>query len=195
MKRSPQPYRNRPYRNQHRALIIWAIVILALLARLYFVPAESPGPELLSEGIHEVQRVVDGDTLLLTSGARVRLQGIDTPETVREDYPVERWGTEASQFTKDFVHRADNRVRLTFGSERKDRFDRFLVFAWNGDVLLNEELVRAGLAHARPNYRYNGSIKRRLMKAQEEAQRAGRGLWSDQPGHLVPTNELLEVDE
>jgi endonuclease YncB( thermonuclease family) len=44
--------------------------------------------------------------------------------------------------------------------------------------MLNEELVRAGLAHARLDY-HNGSImKRRLAKAQDEAQRAGRGLWS-----------------
>ncbi len=192
MKRSPRLDHHRPYRNQHRALIIWTIIILALLARLYFGPNETSGPELLSEGIHEVRRVVDGDTLLLTSGARVRLQGIDTPETVREDFPVERWGPEAAQFTKDFVHRAGNHVRLTFGAERKDRFDRFLAFAWNGDVLLNEELVRAGLAHARPGYRYSGAIKRRLMNAQEAAQKAGRGIWSDQPGHLVPENELLQ---
>jgi micrococcal nuclease len=189
MTRSPQPYRT-----QHRSLIIWALLILGLLARLYFGPVETPGPELLSEGIHEVRRVVDGDTLLLASGARVRLQGIDTPETVREDFPVESWGPEASQFTEDFVHRADNHVRLTFSAERKDRFDRFLAFVWNGDVLLNEELVLAGLAHARPAYRYSESIKRRLMKAQEEAQRAGRGIWSNQPGHLVPSNKLLETD-
>ena len=52
-----------------------------------------------------MQRVVDGDTLLMVGGARVRLEGIDTPETVREDYPVEPWGPEASAFTKEFVRK------------------------------------------------------------------------------------------
>jgi micrococcal nuclease len=136
------------------------------------------GPELLEEGMHEVRRVVDGDTLLLTSGARVRLQGIDTPETVREGFDVEAWGPEASRFAKEFIASADNRVRLTFGLERKDRHDRFLAFVWHGERMLNEELVRAGFAHARLDYRYSGLMKRRLQRAQAEARRAGRGLWS-----------------
>jgi micrococcal nuclease len=110
----------------------------------------------------------------------VRLQGIDTPETVLEDSPVEAWGPEASQFTKDFVERAGQRVRLTFSLERKDRQDRFLAFVWDGDVMLNEELVRAGLADARLDYRYSGTMKRRLERAEEEAKKAGRGIWSAQ---------------
>jgi micrococcal nuclease len=135
----------------------------------------------LEEGIHEVRRVVDGDTLLLTSGARVRLQGINTPETVEENHPVEAWGPEAGQFTKDFITHAGGRVRLTFSLERRDRYDRFLAFVWNGDTMLNEELVRAGLAQARLDYRYSGTMKRRLAAAQEEAKRTGRGIWSTSP--------------
>lgn len=147
-------------------------------------------PGQLEEGIHQVRRVVDGDTLLMESGARVRLQGINTPETVKEDSPVEAWGPEASQFTKDFVHHANNRVRLTFSLERKDRFDRFLAFVWDGEVMLNEELVRAGLAQARLDYRYSGLMKRRLAQAQEEARRAGRGIWSKT--NAIPARSAAE---
>jgi micrococcal nuclease len=161
---------------------------LALVAWRAFSAATVPtGPQLLEEGVHEVRRAVDGDTLLLASGARVRLQGIDTPESVTPDQPVERWGPEASQFTNDFVRQADHRVRLTFSLERKDRHDRFLAFVWNGDVMLNEELVRAGLANARLDYRYSGTMKRRLEKAQNEARRAGRGIWSG--------SEIAQVDK
>lgn len=186
---------HRPFRNDHRSLILWLVCIVALVARLYMVRTEAPGPKLLKEGIHEVRRVVDGDTLLLTTGARVRLQGINTPETVRENFPVEPWGPEASQFTKDFIRKAGNYVRLTFSEERKDRFDRFLAFAWNGEILLNEELVRAGLAYARPGYNYSGPIKRRLLKAQDEAQRAGLGIWSNPTGHLDKSRQRLEEDD
>jgi micrococcal nuclease len=97
---------------------------------------------------------------------------------VKEYSPVETWGPEAGQFTKDFIVRANNRVRLTFGLERKDRYDRFLAFVWNDDILLNEELVRNGLAQARLDYRYSGTMKQRLAKAQDDARRAGRGIWS-----------------
>jgi micrococcal nuclease len=169
----------RRYWRQPRPLAFFLLCCMLVLWRIYAAPGEAvPPPEALDEGLHHVRRVIDGDTLLLESGARVRLQGIDTPETVKEDAPVEAWGPEASQFAKDFIDRADQCVRLTFSLERKDRHDRFLAFVWNGEVMLNEELVRAGLAHARLDYRYSSAIKRRLSIAQEEARKAGRGLWS-----------------
>jgi micrococcal nuclease len=170
--------RERAYYRSYRGFWLWLIVALVVLWRIYTAPQTPPGPEVLEEGVHVVQRVVDGDTLLLASGARVRLQGIDTPETVAEDRPVDEWGAEASQFTKDFIARAGGGLRLTFSLERRDRFDRFLAFAWNGDTLLNEELVRAGLAEARGDFRFSNTMKRRLVAAQEEAKRAGRGIWS-----------------
>jgi micrococcal nuclease len=170
--------RSRRYWRDYRARVIWLACLLLVLWRWHAIQGVEAGPELLHEGIHKVRRVVDGDTLVLASGARVRLQGIDTPETVAENRPVEAWGPEASQFTKDFVQQAGRQVRLTFSLERKDRYDRFLAFVWDGDVMLNEELVRAGLAHARLDYRYSGRMKRRLAAAQDEARRAGRGLWS-----------------
>ena len=69
-------------------------------------------------------------------------------------------------------------MRLTFPLERLDKYQRFLAFVWNGDELLNEELVRAGLAHAKLGYNFNSALKRRIADAQKEAQREGRGIWS-----------------
>lgn len=172
--------RARAYHRSYRAVLLWLLVAFFILWRIYAAPQVQPGPEVLEEGNHEVQRVVDGDTLLLKSGARVRLQGIDTPETVMENHPIEAWGPEASQFTKDFIRDAGGRVRLTFSLERRDRHDRFLAFVWNGNSMLNEELVRAGLAEARLDYRYSATMKRRLAAAQQQAKRAGRGIWSKQ---------------
>ncbi|MFO0788765.1 MAG: thermonuclease family protein [Pirellulales bacterium] len=177
---------SRRYWYDHRWSTIWLVVLLFILWRANSFTPPQPAPDQLDEGIHEVLRDVDGDTILLTNGARVRLQGINCPESVKPDSPVEPWGPEASQFTKDFLQRAHHRVRLTFSLERKDRYDRFLAFVWDGDTLLNEELVRAGLAHARLDYRYSGAMKRRLAAAQQEAQKAKRGLWSGK--HPIPLN-------
>jgi micrococcal nuclease len=174
--------RDRPYWRSVRTYWYW----FAIAALLVFQWAAYPpglvtpdGPPTLTEGIHEIRRVVDGDTLLLESGARVRLVGVDTPEIVGEHTLAEAWGPEASQFTKDFIKRADDRVKLTFGNERIDDYGRYLAFVWVGDNLLNEELVRAGLAEARLRWRYSESMKRRLRLAQDEARRAKRGIWSD----------------
>ena len=173
---------NRPprrYWQEHRGAAIWLLLLLLAVWRAYSSAAPAV-PEQLEEGIHEVRRAVDGDTLLLVSGARIRLQGVNTPETVKPDHPVEAWGPEASQFTKDFIEKAGHRVRLTFSLERKDRYDCFLAFVWDGDVMLNEELIRAGLGYARRDYRYSEAMKRRFTRAQDDARRAGRGIWSTQ---------------
>lgn len=167
------------YWHEHRALAFWLVCTALVAWRGFAITTGGSAPEFLSEGLHEVARVVDGDTLLLASGARVRLQGIDTPETVQPDQPVEAWGPEANRFTKNFIANAANRVQLTFSLERKDRYDRFLAFVWNGNVMLNEELVRAGLANARLDFRFSGIMKNRLAKAQDDARRAGRGIWSN----------------
>jgi micrococcal nuclease len=179
---------SRRYWYDYRAEAFWIVCLLLLSWRAYSVATSESVPELLSEGPHEVRRVIDGDTLLLASGARVRLQGIDAPESVTPERPVEAWGPEASQFAKDFVDRAGGQVRLTFGLERKDRFDRFLAFVWDGDVMLNEELLRAGLAQARLGFRYSGDLKSRFAKAEEEARRAGRGIWSNR--RVLPANSV-----
>ena len=177
----------RPYWRSLRTHWYW-FAIAALLAFQWTMYPPVPGPpprptgrEVLTEGVHRVRRVVDGDTLLMQSGARVRLEGIDTPETVREDYPVEPWGPEASAFSKEFVKQARGRVKLTFAGERLDNYGRYLAFAWDGDQMLNEELVRAGLATARLGWNFSSTLKRRLRLAQEEAQRAKRGIWSGEP--------------
>lgn len=170
---------SRRYWYDHRAAAIWIVGLLLVAWRAYVTATQPSGPETLEAGTVEVRRVVDGDTLVLVSGARVRLQGINCPESVKPNSPVEPLGPEASQFTEDFIRSARSRVRLSFGSERKDQYDRFLVFVWNGERLLNEELVRAGLAQAKLGYRYSGAMKNRLAKAQDEARRAGRGIWSN----------------
>ena len=63
-----------------------------------------------------------------------------------KDSPSKPGGRKPASSRRILSRAPSNRVRLTFGLERKDRHDRFLAFVWNGDVMLNEELVRAGLA-------------------------------------------------
>lgn len=125
-----------------------------------------------------VQRVVDGDTLLLANRQRIRLIGVDTPETVAPDRPVERFGPEASAFTRRMVE--GRRVRLGFDKERIDRFGRYLAYVYVDEraVMLNEELIRAGLSKAQLQYPYSNAMKRRFRDAENEARAHQRGLWS-----------------
>lgn len=91
-----------------------------------------------------VQRVIDGDTFVLETGEKVRLIGIDSPETVHPRKPVESFGLEASQFTKRLLE--GKHVELEFDVDRYDRYNRLLAYVYVDGVFLNEELVRQGLA-------------------------------------------------
>ena len=133
-------------------------------------------PESVLEGTYGVRRVVDGDTLLMADGTRLRLIGINCPESVKPNHPVEPFGPESSQFTRDFIGK--QKVRLQFDKERKDQYDRMLAYVFVGDQMLNEELLRAGLARYEHNFRYSESMKRRFRKARDEARGAKRGIWS-----------------
>ena len=124
-----------------------------------------------------VTRVVDGDTahvLLDGRDVTIRFIGIDTPESVAPDQPVECFGPQAADYTTDRLE--GTRVRLEFDVEREDRFGRTLAYVWIGDELFNETLVRDGYALVTtfpPNVRYVG----RFVAAQRDARERGRGLW------------------
>lgn len=155
------------------------LVIFALFAVRYFggEPREGPPVDIADpEQTYVVERVIDGDTLLLTNGERLRLLGVDTPETVHPSQSVEPLGPEASQFTKRLAE--GKIVRLGFDKERRDRYGRLLVYVYIDGLMLNEELIRAGLSGAQLQYPYSDKMKRRFRQAEDEAREARRGLWA-----------------
>ena len=173
-KRIARPLR---YRVRRPLALVGLFLVIALLR--FWASDHRPlsPPESLEEGTHRVRRVVDGDTLLLESGARVRLIGADTPETVKPNHPVELFGPEATLFTERRIRSAGGEVRLQMDRERKDRFGRFLAYVFVDDQMLNEELIRQGLATAQTEFNYSSSMKRRFRQAEGEARLAGRGIW------------------
>src|SRR5690606_24563738 len=110
--RRSQPRRIRP----PRIGVAVAMLLVAILVARYAVDA--PNQPAQPVAFAQVERVVDGDTLLLADQTRVRLQGIDTPETVKPDTPPQPWGQEATEFTRAFL--AAGPVRLEFDRERTD---------------------------------------------------------------------------
>ncbi len=120
-------------------------------------------------------RVVDGDTIRL-GDERVRLVGVDTPETRRPGSPVECFGKQATAFTRRFVE--GRRVTLEYDVERRDRYGRLLAYVRRAAdrAFLNAELVARGYAQVLtipPNVRY----AERFLALQRRAREQERGLW------------------
>jgi micrococcal nuclease len=135
-----------------------------------------------------VKRAVDGDTLLLENGERVRLIGIDTPEMHESNKldkdarrsgqsrsAIQKLGEQAYEFTKNLVE--GQRVSLEFDVERYDRYDRILAYVYLKDgTFVNAEIVRQGYASLMtfpPNVKYADLF----LKLYRQARENKRGLW------------------
>ena len=151
------------------------------------LPSRSESP--IEAGMWDVVRVVDGDTLIVGDRAdpdkqhRVRLIGADAPESVSTRTPVEPFGLEASEFVKEMIAGAGGRVRLAFDGEQTDRYNRVLAMVYletpDGEVWLNELVIREGFAVARLEYRYSQGAKLAFAAAEIEARRNKRNIWKD----------------
>ena len=151
-------------------------VILAIALLSYIIWTYSGGDP--RGGWVIVTRVTDGDTIGVGRGWRyqkVRLIGVDAPETAHPEKPVEFLGLEASNFTQSQL--LGKRIRLEFEVNKKyDRYGRLLayVFLKNGTIF-NEELIKRGYARViapSPFRRY-----RDFKRCESEAREAGVGIW------------------
>ncbi len=127
-----------------------------------------------------VQRVVDGDTLAVETGGveeRVRLIGIDTPESVKAGTEVECYGKEASARTAELLP-AGTEVVLERDVQARDRYDRLLAYAYRASdgLFVNEAIVTEGYGQP-AEYPPNTAHSARLALAGRQARGAGRGLW------------------
>lgn len=142
-------------------------------------PAASlpPTSEAPSGATGVVTRLVDGDTLEV-DGVRVRLIGIDTPESKRPGSPVECFALEASARTAALLP-VGTGVRLVLDVERTDRYGRTLAYVYrqSDGLFVNAALVRDGYASVLtvpPNVAHADEF----VALQREARASGRGLWS-----------------
>ncbi|NHN28473.1 thermonuclease family protein [Paenibacillus agricola] len=161
--------------NFKRILAGLLMVVLLAGCQLQATPASSAtGRDQV-----KVTRIVDGDTLeILLNGKKekLRLIGVDTPETKKANTPVMFYGEEAAQYTKK---RLDQKmIELEWDVDRKDQYDRLLAYVWIEGELFNRALIREGyarLATFPPNVRYVDKFK----LDQEDARKKQKGLWKD----------------
>ena len=179
-----------------RAATVWLLALATMAAvllggcrpdappRLATSPAERASWPRVPAGAvaARVERVVDGDTFVAELGGRserVRIIGVDTPETVDPDRPVQPYGKEASNFAKRML--SGRTVRLVGDVEPRDRYGRLLAYVWLPDgTFWNALLAAEGYAQLitiPPDVTY-ASLFRHLV---DEARSTHRGLWAGRP--------------
>lgn len=154
-------------------LIILVFILLSIISNNKPVVKNQEPPK--AQDTFKVTRVIDGDTVELENGSKVRYIGIDTPETVDPRKPVQCFGKEASRFNKQLVE--GKVVRLEKDVSETDKYSRLLRYVYVGDTFVNDYLVRQGYGHSSsfpPDVKY----QEQFLQAQKEAREKGLGLWS-----------------
>ena len=153
-----------------RLVVLFALVALALGAFVLVTRGNSSSSAV-------VARVIDGDTIELVGGERVRLVQIDTPEKREECY-----GDAASALTRRLLP-AGTKVRIEQdpGLDQVDRYQRKLAYVWKGDEDVNVTLVREGAAGVWFYGGKQGRHAKALLQATEQARSERRGLWAACP--------------
>jgi micrococcal nuclease len=133
--------------------------------------------------VRKVMRVVDGDTIVVSPNEKVRLIGVDTPETVAPRKAIECFGKAAKDFTRGAVEGKTVRLELdNVNSIRrhKDKYGRTLAYVYleNG-TMLNRELIRQGYAHAYTRFPFRYLVEFRQIE--RAARTEALGLWSSCP--------------
>lgn len=160
------------------------LVVAALLIPVVFVLAagEAPQRDFKDQKAYRVVRTVDGDTVVVNidgKETKVRLIGVDTPETVDPRKPVEHYGKQASQFTRNLLK--GESVYLEYDQTKTDKYGRTLAYLYRAPdgLFVNLEIVRQGYGHAYTKYPFK--YMKLFEKWGKDARENGRGLWAAHP--------------
>ena len=164
-------------RSRKRAAFVGGVLtllLLSLVARYILSPRPTSGDRFCT-------KVIDGDTIKLDDGERVRLIGVDTPEKNDRRPEMRDLAAAATGFTRRLCERRS--VRLEYDFERQDRHGRTLAYVFLKDgTFVNAEIVQQGygFAYTRFPFRYLEEFR----TYEREARAAGRGLWASHPSPL-----------
>jgi micrococcal nuclease len=177
--------------------IICIIALATTLAPHIKLPSFALTPVKTTPGFYRVTEVYDGDTIAVNMDGRtekVRMIGVDTPETHKPNSPVECGGPEASDFSKTTLNGAEVRLEADPTNQNRDRYDRLLRYVYLPDGrLFNELLITEG--YGTPYTSFPFQKKQAFIAAGLTAKNANKGVWAgickitDQSGRFK-TNAL-----
>jgi micrococcal nuclease len=169
-----------------RRAYFWALVcilvvsiVVVLVYKTVDVQKILPS-QVVQPGFYSVLEVYDGDTIAVDMNGtteRVRMIGVDTPETHHPNQPVQCYGPEASNYTNQLLSGKTVRLEADPTNQNRDRYDRLLryVYAENGD-LVNQNLISLGYGFEYLSFRFEKS--KEFAEIGDTARQNKVGLWS-----------------
>ena len=168
--------------------LIASIIVLAAGGLTYYLQSHPAAQQAVPQtvlgvaqpGHYRVTGVSDGDTIKVDMNGKtetIRMIGVDTPESVKPNSPVQCYGKEASDFTKKNL--TDQLVRLEAdpAGDNRDRYDRLLRYVYLGDnTLWNQKIIDQGYGFAYLSFQFSKQAE--FASSQAKAQDAKTGLWN-----------------
>nr|MDK2851588.1 micrococcal nuclease [Candidatus Cloacimonadota bacterium] len=173
--------------------VLIASLIIIILLSIFTCPEKSS----IAPDEYPVVRIVDGDTIIAKVDnfeQRIRLIGVDTPESVHPNKDVEDFALEASDFLKEilegeyvFFRYDQNNV----GTNHKDRYGRILAYVYrvSDSLFINQEIIRQGYGHAYTVYPF--TLQEDFLKLERDARSAKRGLWAYTDEIPAPSDSIV----
>jgi micrococcal nuclease len=152
------------------------IVFLTALLATLFGCTQSADQERIPV---KLVKVIDGDTIKVEMNGKdetVRFLLVDTPESVHPTKPVQPFGKEASQFTKDLLTNAS--IELELGIGERDKYGRLLAYVYADGKSVQEILLKKGLARVAYVFEPNTKYIDEYREIQSQAQKQALGIWS-----------------
>jgi len=177
--------------NRKRRKLLLLLFFLLVFGAYYLSEKRENTPESAE---YTVISVIDGDTVIIDDAkkSRVRYLGIDTPEIALQDTPGDPMSKEAWDFNANLVE--GEKIKLEFDEEKYDVYGRILAYVYVNDLLVNEELLKEGLATVliiEPNQKYSEII----FNATDQAKNSKKGIWGDLSNLSAPKgNSKFEVE-
>lgn len=160
--------------------VIFIIILLTLAQQLGWLARVEQKLVPIEPGFYRVTQFYDGDTVAVDMDGKeekIRMIGVDTPETKDPRKPVQCFGQAASDFTKQLIGNQNVRLEADPTNSNRDRYNRLLRYVYLPDKrLVNAEIIREGYGFAYTSFPFTKLEEFRAMEA--EAKAANRGLWS-----------------
>jgi micrococcal nuclease len=171
--------------------LIISLVILGASALTYYLQqrptnqqgSNSSAPQVMGvqqPGYYKVTHVADGDTISVDMNGKtetIRMIGVDTPESVKPNSPVQCYGKEAGDYTKQNLSGTSVRLEADPIGDNRDRYNRLLRYVYLSDgTLWEQKLIEQGYGFAYLSFQFSKQAD--FAAAQAKAQDAKLGLWS-----------------